>query len=72
MTERHPSYIAGERDLVVNFPGSRDLITYLRTFVPNLRGSFLLPGCGRWTQQERPAEVNAALIEFLKDLSPLN
>ncbi len=64
-------YIAGERDLVVNLPGSQDLIAHLRTFVPNLRGTLLLPGCGHWTQQERPAEVNAALIEFLKDLTPL-
>ena len=23
------------------------------------------PGCGHWTQQERPAEVNAALLDFL-------
>ncbi len=64
-------YIAGERDLVVNFPGMRDLIANLRAFVPQLKESLLLPGCGHWTQQERPAEVNAALIEFLKDLTPL-
>jgi pimeloyl-ACP methyl ester carboxylesterase len=25
----------------------------------------VLPGCGHWTQQERPAEVNAALLDFL-------
>ena len=28
----------------------------------------LLPGCGHWTQQERPEEVNAALLKFLKEL----
>jgi len=28
----------------------------------------MLPGCGHWTQQERPREVNAAIIEFLKSL----
>jgi pimeloyl-ACP methyl ester carboxylesterase len=28
----------------------------------------MLPGCGHWTQQERPAEVNAALIDFLRSL----
>jgi len=33
-------YIAGERDLVVNLPGSQDLIAHLRTFVPNLRAPF--------------------------------
>jgi pimeloyl-ACP methyl ester carboxylesterase len=64
-------FIAGERDLVVNFPGMRELIANLRAFVPQLKDSLLLPGCGHWTQQERPVEVNAALIEFLKDLTPL-
>lgn len=63
-------YIAGERDLVVNFPGARELIANLRAFVPQLKETLLLPGCGHWTQQERPAEVNAALIKFLKGLSP--
>jgi pimeloyl-ACP methyl ester carboxylesterase len=28
----------------------------------------MLEGCGHWTGQERAAEVNAALIEFLKGL----
>jgi pimeloyl-ACP methyl ester carboxylesterase len=28
----------------------------------------MLPGCGHWTQQERAAEVNAAMLDFLKGL----
>jgi epoxide hydrolase A/B len=36
--------------------------------VPNLRRTIVLPGCGHWTQQERPDEVNAALLDFLKGL----
>jgi pimeloyl-ACP methyl ester carboxylesterase len=28
----------------------------------------MLPGCGHWTQQERPNEVNAALVEFIRAL----
>src|SRR5437762_7374467 len=32
---------------------------------PQLHGPVVLPGCGHWTQQERPAEVNAALLDFL-------
>ena len=28
----------------------------------------MLPGCGHWTQQERASEVNAALIEFLREV----
>ena len=50
-------YVAGERDLVVSFPGMDQLIPNLKKFVPNLRETIMLPGCGHWTQQERPAEV---------------
>jgi pimeloyl-ACP methyl ester carboxylesterase len=60
-------YVAGDRDLVVRFPGMDKLIPNLATFVPNLRGTVMLPGCGHWTQQERVADVNAALLAFLKE-----
>lgn len=36
--------------------------------VPDLRGTVRLPGCGRWTQQERPAEVADAMSDFLAGL----
>ena len=36
--------------------------------VPALRSIKMLAGCGHWTQQERPAEVNAAIIDFLSSL----
>ena len=61
-------YIAGDRDLVVSFPGMDQLIPNLSAFVPQLRGTIMLPGCGHWTQQERAQEVNAAMIQFLRDL----
>lgn len=61
-------YIAGDRDLVVAFRGVDKLIANLKAFVPQLRGTIMLPGCGHWTQQERPAEVNSAMIEFLRRL----
>jgi pimeloyl-ACP methyl ester carboxylesterase len=60
-------YVAGELDLVVNAPGTREYLARLSDYVPNLRRTVLLPGCGHWTQQERPAEVNAELIEFLTE-----
>jgi pimeloyl-ACP methyl ester carboxylesterase len=62
------SYIAGDRDLIVSFPGMDQLIANLKHFVPGLRKVEMLSGCGHWTQQERPAEVNAALLEFLHSL----
>ena len=61
-------FVAGERDLVLAFRGMDQLLPALPRFVPNLRKTLILPGCGHWTQQERPAEVNAAMLEFLKGL----
>ena len=61
-------YIAGDRDVVVRFPGADQLIANLKTFVPKLTKTIMLPGCGHWTQQERASEVNAALIEFLREV----
>ena len=61
-------YVAGDRDLVVAFRGMDRLIASLPGFVPRLRGPMMLPGCGHWTQQERPAEVSAAMIDFLRSL----
>lgn len=62
-------YVGGERDLVVNGPGMRAHLAKLSQYVPNLRRTVLLPDCGHWTQQERPAEVNSELIQFLGGLS---
>jgi epoxide hydrolase A/B len=61
-------YIAGDRDLVVAFRGMDQLVPNLSKFVPELRGTITLPGCGHWTQQERAREVSAAMIDFLRGL----
>jgi pimeloyl-ACP methyl ester carboxylesterase len=61
-------YVAGDRDLVLAFRGMDQLIANLTKFVPQLRKTLILPGCGHWTQQERRDEVNAAMLEFLKGL----
>ena len=57
-------FIAGDRDGVLSFTG----VDAMKANVPNLRDVIMLSGCGHWTQQERPAEVNAALIQFLREL----
>jgi pimeloyl-ACP methyl ester carboxylesterase len=64
-------YMAGDRDLVLRFRGIDRLIPNLKAFVPQLRETIILPGCGHWTQQERVAEVNAAMIGFLQSLPPV-
>jgi pimeloyl-ACP methyl ester carboxylesterase len=61
-------YLAGDRDPVVKFPGMDRHIADLPKFVPQLRGPIMLPGCGHITQEERPVEVNAAIIDFLRQL----
>lgn len=57
-------FITGDRDAVITFTS----IDAMKAHVPNLRGALMLPGCGHWTQQERPAEVNTMLIKFLREL----
>jgi pimeloyl-ACP methyl ester carboxylesterase len=57
-------FVAGDRDGVVAMnPGAVDA---MKQSVPGLRDAILLPGCGHWTQQERPHEVNEALLAFLR------
>ena len=57
-------FVVGERDPVLGFMRT----DAMKTHVPNLRKTVVVPGCGHWTQQERPAEVNQELIEFLQSL----
>jgi pimeloyl-ACP methyl ester carboxylesterase len=59
-------YIAGDRDPVIQFPGMDRHLAELAKFVPQLRRTIILPGC--LTQEERAADVNAAMIDFLRGL----
>jgi epoxide hydrolase A/B len=59
-------FMTGDRDLVLAFRGMDQLLPALQQFVPELRQTIMLPGCGHWTQQERAAEVNTAMLQFLK------
>jgi pimeloyl-ACP methyl ester carboxylesterase len=61
--------IGGDRDPAFNgFGAIADPGAMMRRFATNLQAVHVLPGCGHWTQQERPAEVNAILIPWLKGL----
>jgi pimeloyl-ACP methyl ester carboxylesterase len=67
--EQPAFFISGTRDLAYNmFRGAEDPIAIMRRHVTDLRVAEVLEGCGHWTQQERPAEVNARLIPWLKSL----
>ncbi|NBU26960.1 MAG: alpha/beta hydrolase [Caulobacteraceae bacterium] len=62
-------FIAGDKDgAFTAFGMAQDPIGTLRQHAPNLEGAHVLPGCGHWTQQERPEEVNALLIPWLSSL----
>ncbi|MEC3916428.1 alpha/beta fold hydrolase [Nocardia sp. CDC160] len=54
-------FLGGELEPAVRFGNP----AAMRDQVPRLEDPIVLPGCGHWVQQERPDEVNAALIEFL-------
>jgi pimeloyl-ACP methyl ester carboxylesterase len=56
-------FIGGWRDPAVMY--TLEGFGMMEATVPNLRRIVLLPGCGHWTQQERPDEVNRALLDFL-------
>ncbi|MFC4860071.1 alpha/beta fold hydrolase [Pseudomonas sp. MAHUQ-62] len=66
---RQPAlFMAGARDSVLDFPGIPQLIEALPRTAPELRGCHLLQGAGHWVQQERPADVNELLLDFLRGL----
>ncbi|MEO0467749.1 MAG: alpha/beta hydrolase [Pseudomonadota bacterium] len=60
-------FIAGDEDPVVSMvPGDPE--PRMRDVLPDLRGIHILPGIGHWTQQEAPDQVNALLLDWLKEL----
>ncbi|MFV0279195.1 MAG: alpha/beta hydrolase [Rhodoblastus sp.] len=61
-------FIAGARDPVITgIIGSKSL-EKLDEMLPGLRGKIIIEGAGHWIQQEKPAQVNAALLDFFKGL----
>ncbi len=59
-------FIGGSKDGPTLW-GAKAIERFAQT-LPKLHRSVILDGCGHWTQQERPAEVNAALVDFLAAL----
>ncbi len=58
--------IAGTHDAVITGSLGQRALDELTSVVPNLTGKILIEGAGHWIQQERPHEVNAALIAFAR------
>ncbi len=62
--------IGGDKDPAFNgFGRIADPGAMMRQHATDLRGVHILPGCGHWTQQERPQAVTDLLIPWLKDVA---
>lgn len=67
LTIGQPSlFVIGDADPA--YPAARRGIDALPQTLPGLRRSLVIPGGGHWIGEERPDDVNAALLEFLAGL----
>ena len=67
---RQPAlFIAGTEDHVIKGPTGKSPRPDMKTSVPNMRRELYIEGAGHYIQQERPKEVNAALLDFLQTVS---
>lgn len=57
-------FLTGERDPVKRFMPA----AAMDGWVTDLRANVEIPGAGHWVNQEAPAAVNAALLDFLADV----
>jgi pimeloyl-ACP methyl ester carboxylesterase len=65
--EQPALFITGERDPVRAMSGG-SAEERMRAAVPDLRDFAIVTDAGHWVQQERPTEVNALLLDFLRGL----
>jgi pimeloyl-ACP methyl ester carboxylesterase len=62
------AFLAGSLEPVLGMIPGVDMVERMRAQCADLRLVKIMEGAGHWLQQERPAEVNAALLEFLGTL----
>ncbi|OED40100.1 epoxide hydrolase [Chromatiales bacterium (ex Bugula neritina AB1)] len=60
-------YVIGEHDMVAQMYPAGPAVA-MQKYAGNAHRDFTLPGCGHWTQQERPQEVNKILLDWLASL----
>ncbi len=66
---RQPAgFLCGDKEIVLAMVPAA--LETQRAKLSDLRTETILPGAGHWIQQERPAEVTAALLAFLADVRP--
>jgi pimeloyl-ACP methyl ester carboxylesterase len=59
-------FIGGDRD--VGTIWSQEAIARAEEHCTDLRGKIIIPNCGHWIPQEKPKELNGALLTFLAGL----
>jgi pimeloyl-ACP methyl ester carboxylesterase len=59
-------FVAGSQDIVIRGASADQLRASMGRVASDLRGVTVVPGAGHWIQQEKPDEVNALLLAFLK------
>lgn len=59
------AFLAGTLEPVLGMIPGVDMVERMRAQCDDLRLVKMMDGAGHWLQQERPAEVNDALLEFL-------
>jgi pimeloyl-ACP methyl ester carboxylesterase len=57
------AFIGGSLDMVIAH--RMEYVDSMRDLLPDYRGATIIDGVGHWTQQERPAKFNAALLDGL-------
>ncbi|SDN08807.1 alpha/beta fold hydrolase [Afipia sp. GAS231] len=62
------AFLAGSLEPILGMIPGVDMVELMRAQCADLRLVRIMEGAGHWLQQERPAEVNAALLEFLGTL----
>jgi pimeloyl-ACP methyl ester carboxylesterase len=60
-------FIAGGQDAVITGLIGAKRVNELERVLPKLTRKLIIDGAGHWVQQERPDEVNAALVRFLRE-----
>ncbi|MXO73018.1 alpha/beta fold hydrolase [Alteraurantiacibacter buctensis] len=59
-------YIGGSRDIVLHFPGMRDLVEAMPRLMKNCEPPVIVEGAGHFIQLERPRETAQHIADFLE------
>ena len=62
-------FIAGAQDGVIRGANEEQLRASMGGVATDLRGTTLIQGAGHWVQQQKAAETNAAILNFLASLT---